>query len=398
MDSDRGTLGTIGTNVMRSASSRDGLRGRFAPGSPGVAAASAFTSAAAATLRAEVSAHRLNHQAMRDVLSEVSSLPPETSADAEAPARRILRDAVAVMAVGEQMVIDARRGASKSSGGSTPSRQDSGHLSPSLESELGAAARGLLRQYDPSGSGNPESFRGQARLAAAAYDAMVVRRAADKFRAALSLRRARSLGTPRAATPPPGPGMRNENEKETPALEAVRADIAAAIASWDDFDAIAVDAKLRERRGETRDSGDTSASGVLAETALAAMDHLELWVSVPQIDRDTVSAFLRHLEREYAAPDYHSAVHAADVVQAVAFVLADAGGGLASRVEPRDAFLLLVAAAAHDVGHPGCNNAFLTTTEDPAAVRWNDVSVNENGHLHACLRLLRERGVLSGLL
>ena len=36
----------------------------------------------------------------------------------------------------------------------------------------------------------------------------------------------------------------------------------------------------------------------------------------------------RHLEREYAAPDYHSAVHAADVVQAVAFVLADAGGGL----------------------------------------------------------------------
>ena len=60
-------------------------------------------------------------------------------------ARRILRDAVAVMAVGEQMVIDARRGASKSSGGSTPSRQDSGHLSPSLESELGAAARGLLR-------------------------------------------------------------------------------------------------------------------------------------------------------------------------------------------------------------------------------------------------------------
>ena len=61
-----------------------------------------------------------------------------------------------------------------------------------------------------------------------------------------------------------------------------------------------------------------------------------------------------------------------------------------------DAFLLLVAAAAHDVGHPGCNNAFLTATEDPAAVRWNDVSVNENGHLHALLRLTRECGVLDG--
>ena len=120
------------TNVMRSASSRDGLRGRFSPSSPGVAAASAFTSANAATLRAEVSAHRLNHQAMREVLREVSSLPPESSADADAEARRILRDAVALMTVGEKMVIDARRGASKSSGGSTPSQQDSGCLSPCL--------------------------------------------------------------------------------------------------------------------------------------------------------------------------------------------------------------------------------------------------------------------------
>ena len=170
---------------------------------------------------------------MRDVLSEVSSLPPETSADAEAPARRILRDAVAVMAVGEQMVIDARRGASKSSGGSTPSRQDSGRLSPTLASELSAAARGLLRQYDPSGSGDPESFRDQARLAAAAYDAMVVRRAADKFRAALSpARRTRSLGTPRAAKPPLSSALlrdENENAREgfytqplTPPLPAAR--------------------------------------------------------------------------------------------------------------------------------------------------------------------------------
>ena len=394
MDLDRGKLVT---KVMRSASSRDGLRRRSAPGSPGVAAASAFTSANTATLRAEVSAHRLNQQAMHEVLSEVSTLPPEASADAEAPTRRILRDAVALMDVGEKMVTDARHGASKSYGGSTPSRQDSEHLSPTLASELSAGARELLRQYDPSGSVNAESFRNQARFAAAACNSMVVRHTADKFLSMLSpAQRARSLGTPRAATPSPGPAAGNGNDTETPGIEAVRADIVDAIASWEDFDAIAVDAKLRERRGETGKAGEASASGVLAETALAAMDHLDIWVSVPQIDRETVSAFLRDVEGEYAAPDYHSAVHAADVVQAVAFMLADAGGGLASRVEPRDAFLLLIAAAAHDVGHPGCNNAFLTASEDPAAVRWNDVSVNENGHLHACLRLLRERGVLDG--
>ena len=394
MELDRGKLVT---KVMRSVSSRDGLRRRSAPGSPGVAAASAFTSANTATLRAEVSAHRLNQQAMHEVLSEVSTLPPEASADAEAPTRRILRDAVALMDVGEKMVTDARHGASKSYGGSTPSRQDSEHLSPTLASELSAGARELLRQYDPSGSVNAESFRDQARFAAAACNSMVVRHTADKFLSMLSpAQRGRSLGTPRAATPSPGPAAGNGNDTETPGIEAVRADIVDAIASWEDFDAIAVDAKLRERRGETGKAGEASASGVLAETALAAMDHLDIWVSVPQIDRETVSAFLRDVEGEYAAPDYHSAVHAADVVQAVAFMLADAGGGLASRVEPRDAFLLLIAAAAHDVGHPGCNNAFLTASEDPAAVRWNDVSVNENGHLHACLRLLRERGVLDG--
>ena len=181
MDLDRGKLET---NVMRSASSRDGLRGRFAPGSPGVAAASAFTSANAATLRAEVSAHRLNHQAMREVLREVSSLPPESSADADAEARRILRDAVALMTVGEKMVIDARRGASKSSGGSTPSRQDSGRLSPTLASELSAAARGCCGSTT-LGLGGPRVVRDQARLAAAAYDAMVVRRAADNPRRAV---------------------------------------------------------------------------------------------------------------------------------------------------------------------------------------------------------------------
>ena len=200
MDLDRGKLET---NVMRSASSRDGLRGRFAPGSPGVAAASAFTSANAATLRAEVSAHRLNHQAMREVLREVSSLPPESSADADAEARRILRDAVALMTVGEKMVIDAARRGQKLGwfdavaaglGASLPHAR--------LRAERGRA--GLLRQYDPSGSGDPESFRDKPGSPAAACGAMVVRRAADKSRARAvpARRRGRRSGRRRAAKPP----------------------------------------------------------------------------------------------------------------------------------------------------------------------------------------------------
>ena len=98
------------------------------------------------------------------------------------------------------------------------------------------------------------------------------------------------------------------------------------------------------------------------------------------------SAFLESLENEYRSPDYHTAVHAADVTQVVAWLLSQ---GLFEQVTPTQAFALLVAAAAHDVGHPGLNNAHLVATESEAAQRWNDVSVNENGHLHTALRLLR---------
>jgi cAMP-specific phosphodiesterase 4 len=188
-------------------------------------------------------------------------------------------------------------------------------------------------------------------------------------------------------------------------LTIVRSDISSAVTSWDEFDAIALDETLREsKRSKRSASGSSDAvektasgtSGVLTETVLASIEVLGLWVSLsPKIDREEIAEFLRSVEREYRRNDYHSAAHAADVVQAVTFILTETGGGVASRCDPLDSFLLLLAAAAHDVGHPGLNNAFLTVTDDPAAVRWNDVSVNENGHLHACLRLIREKGVFS---
>ena len=71
--------------------------------------------------------------------------------------------------------------------------------------------------------------------------------------------------------------------------------------------------------------------------------------------------------------------------------------GLYDQISPLQAFALLVAAAAHDVGHPGYNNAFLVSTESEEALRWNEVSVNENGHLHIALEVLRRYKVLDSL-
>jgi len=43
-------------------------------------------------------------------------------------------------------------------------------------------------------------------------------------------------------------------------------------------------------------------------------------------------------------------------------------------------YFLQIAAACHDLNHPGLNNAFLVNIEDPIAILYNDLSVLENTH------------------
>ncbi|KAI8800488.1 hypothetical protein BJ742DRAFT_686039, partial [Cladochytrium replicatum] len=49
---------------------------------------------------------------------------------------------------------------------------------------------------------------------------------------------------------------------------------------------------------------------------------------------------------------------------------------------------IYLAAAMHDVDHPGCNNAFLISTGDSKALVYNDRSVLENHHCSTGFRLL----------
>ena len=102
-----------------------------------------------------------------------------------------------------------------------------------------------------------------------------------------------------------------------------------------------------------------------------------------QISSDKMNSLLVALENGYNPLPYHSSTHAADVMQAVhAFVK--------SELTSMEEMVLYVAAAAHDVGHPGRNNAFLVNTKDPLAVLYNDKSVLENHHLATLFSLIND--------
>ena len=155
----------------------------------------------------------------------------------------------------------------------------------------------------------------------------------------------------------------------------------------------------------------------VALTVLQNHDVLDGW----RVDRATMERYLEAVEECYLANPYHNNVHAADVVQASASAgtegleagAAPGAGAWASvrvwreaslrhpcpRAVPRpqavhcmllmdlgqhltkeDKFCLVVAAAVHDVGHPGYTNDFHVRRRDEVAFLYNDVSCNENLH------------------
>jgi hypothetical protein len=108
------------------------------------------------------------------------------------------------------------------------------------------------------------------------------------------------------------------------------------------------------------------------------------------IASERLHAFLCVLEGGYRTDvPYHTSLHAADVLHSAWWLLR---AQMLPRVSAGDEHLLelaiLIAAAAHDVAHPGVNSDFLIKTADPLAVLYNDRSVLESMHAALCFRLL----------
>uniref|UniRef100_A0A3Q1EZ18 Phosphodiesterase n=1 Tax=Acanthochromis polyacanthus TaxID=80966 RepID=A0A3Q1EZ18_9TELE len=115
-----------------------------------------------------------------------------------------------------------------------------------------------------------------------------------------------------------------------------------------------------------------------------------------QLDVVKLHRFLSLLQEDYHSQNpYHNAVHAADVTQAMYCYLKEPK--LAEHLGPLDVFLGLMAAAAHDVDHPGVNQPFLIKTRHHLASLYQNTSVLESHHWRSTVGMLRESGLLTHL-
>ncbi|XP_029384669.1 high affinity 3',5'-cyclic-AMP phosphodiesterase 7A isoform X3 [Echeneis naucrates] len=119
-------------------------------------------------------------------------------------------------------------------------------------------------------------------------------------------------------------------------------------------------------------------------------------VELFQLDMVRLWRFLVMVQEDYHSENpYHNAVHAADVTQAMYCYLQEPM--LAKSLTSYDILLGLIAAATHDLGHPGVNQPFLIKTDHYLATLYRNTSVLENHHWKSAVGLLRETGLFSHL-
>ena len=102
--------------------------------------------------------------------------------------------------------------------------------------------------------------------------------------------------------------------------------------------------------------------------------------------------FLRKVEKEYMPRNvnpYHNNIHAADVIQSTHAIIQMGGADMQSEYLPIEIYSTLVAAALHDVKHPGVNNNYQINAQTELSLTYNDESVLENMHASRASHLLK---------
>ena len=117
------------------------------------------------------------------------------------------------------------------------------------------------------------------------------------------------------------------------------------------------------------------------------------------ISKATLNNFLVRIEKAYHRDNfYHNSLHATDVLNSVYFLLYS-GVHSSGQFLELEVLALVVSALAHDVAHPGLNNAFLINSGNSLSITYNDRSVLEMMHSSILFSILKkpDANILRGL-
>ena len=97
------------------------------------------------------------------------------------------------------------------------------------------------------------------------------------------------------------------------------------------------------------------------------------------------------IQTAYFDVPYHNQVHAADVTQNICYMIESCDCKFLLNMTPFEVLTTVLSAAAHDLGHPGTNNAFEVKTKTDLAFFYNDTSVLENMHAAYFFSIIKQR-------
>ena len=113
------------------------------------------------------------------------------------------------------------------------------------------------------------------------------------------------------------------------------------------------------------------------------------------VSRAQFEAFVQDLCDEYAFLPFHSFVHAVDVTAGAYIGVRQLGG--ASRLRRVSQWALFLAAAGHDVGHPGTTNAHQRAVETALYREYGGDATLERMHTKLALQLIDKHDLLGGM-
>ncbi len=100
--------------------------------------------------------------------------------------------------------------------------------------------------------------------------------------------------------------------------------------------------------------------------------------------------FLGEVQKTYKREvQYHNDLHGADVANVANIFLTQGNLIEIAELDNKDVLSYLVAALCHDLGHDGYTNTYHSMTMSERAIRYNDVSVQENYHVAESFRIIR---------